>query len=309
MSILGANWAPNTSNYIRTSQENSEQVSPSGELFSYDGSIRCLSPLSIGIITSPESPSGGKSCSLPRTYMWHYKQTKYLDAEAIGAGIDMHSTHMWGQAHGSFLIIADGNFMQLLVVPALQLRINLWATSSVHVGMNYSTSTCIALTGVPILVSHFRGWGAPCHLPLRWLVRNSRLRILHRDSKSWRADKCINSESPLRLDCLFYLESCDVTSNGRKKGGMGKICRLRSSIGVAIPTSWIWASLHAHGRASVRPSVRPSSEVRKRKGGGDGSKQIKELRPFLHPGIIRASIHHIMMGMGIWTLWRDTGVP
>ena len=37
----------------------------------------------------------------------------------------MHSTHMWGQAHGSFLIIADGNFMQLLVLPALQPRINL----------------------------------------------------------------------------------------------------------------------------------------------------------------------------------------
>jgi hypothetical protein len=37
----------------------------------------------------------------------------------------MHSTHMWGQVHGSFLIIADGNFMQLLVLPALQLKINL----------------------------------------------------------------------------------------------------------------------------------------------------------------------------------------
>ena len=147
---------------------------------------------------------------------------------------------------------------------------SIWATSSVHVGMNYSTSTCIALTGVPILVSHFQGRGAPCHLPLRWLVRNSCLRILHRDSKTWRGrTNALTPSRRLRLDCLFYLESCDVTSNGRKTGEMGKICRLRSSIG--------WRFRQAEfGRLTTptddRPSVRPSSEVRKRKGGGDGSK-------------------------------------
>ena len=187
---------------------------------------------------------------------------------------------MWGQAHGSFLIIADANFMQLLLVlPSCfateknqfeQLR------DCVHVGMNYSTSTCIALTGVPILVSHFQGRGAPCHLPLlRWLVRNSCLRILHRDSKTWRG-RTKNALTPsrrLRLDCLFYLESCDVTSNGRKTGEMGKICRLRSSIGWRFRQAEFGRlTTPTDDRPSVRLSVRPSSEVRKRKGGGDGSK-------------------------------------
>lgn len=69
MSNLGANWAPNTSKYFWTSQEDSQQVSPSGELINYNGSIRCLSPLSNGVIISLESPSGENSCSLPRTYI------------------------------------------------------------------------------------------------------------------------------------------------------------------------------------------------------------------------------------------------
>lgn len=165
---------------------------------------------------------------------------------------------------------------------------SIWATPSVHVGMNYSTSPCIALTGVPILVSHFQGCGAPCHLPLRWLVRNSCLRILHRDSKSWRADNCSNSESPLRLDCLFYLEWCDVTSNGRKEGELRKICRLRSSI------KWRFRQAE-FGRVTTptdeRPSVRPSVRPRRLKSGRGAAtgQSTKNLHPFF---IQPSSKHH-----------------